>query len=81
MNPYSGFFIGMLAIVLLNRLVARLAYLPFSEVTRQVNSISTHDLNVHIQSPGTKDELHELVDTFNHLLSKYQTHGSFRKTL
>ncbi len=60
----------MLAIVLLSRWVARLAYRPFSEVTRQVNNISTHDLNVPIQSPGTKDELHELVDTFNHLLSK-----------
>ncbi|GHS94429.1 hypothetical protein FACS1894207_2630 [Bacteroidia bacterium] len=64
------FFIGFVAIVLLSRRVARIAYRPFSDVIHQVKNISTGDLNVGIESPGTKDELQDLTDTFNELLSK-----------
>jgi len=66
----SAFLVGLFAIILLSRWVARIAYRPFSEVIRQVNNISTHDLDMHIQSPGTKDELQDLIETFNHLLTK-----------
>lgn len=65
-----SFFAGLLAIILLSRWIARIAYRPFSEVIDQVNNISANDPDIHIQSPGTQDELQELVDTFNHLLAK-----------
>ncbi|MCD7711246.1 MAG: HAMP domain-containing histidine kinase [Firmicutes bacterium] len=65
-----SFLAGLIAIILLSRWVARIAYRPFSEVINQVNNISMHDLDVHIQSPNTQDELQELIDTFNHLLTK-----------
>lgn len=65
-----SFLIGVLAIILLSRWVANIAYRPFTEVINQVNNISTNDLNVQIKSPQTKDELEDLINTFNSLLYK-----------
>lgn len=62
--------IGITAIVFLSRWVASMAYRPFSQVISEVNKISTNNLNVRIKSPQTKDELQDLIDTFNNLLSK-----------
>ena len=64
------FFAGMIAIILLSRWVANIAYRPFSEAITEVNNISTNNLNVQIKSPQTKDELQDLIDTFNDLLAK-----------
>jgi signal transduction histidine kinase len=47
-----------------------MAYRPFRDVIEQVNNISTNNLDVKIESPNTKDELQDLIDTFNDLLSK-----------
>lgn len=66
----ASFFIGLLAIVGLSRWVSHVAYRPFQKVIDQVNNISTNNLNVQIESPKTKDELQELIDTFNTLLTK-----------
>jgi two-component system sensor histidine kinase ArlS len=66
----TSFFIGLLAIVGLSRWVSHVAYRPFQKVIDQVNNISTNNLNVQIESPETKDELQELIDTFNTLLTK-----------
>jgi signal transduction histidine kinase len=64
------FLMGLIAIVLLSRWVSHVAYRPFSEIIRQVDNISTHNLDVQIESPDTKDELQDLIDTFNKLLVK-----------
>ncbi len=61
---------GVLAIIILSRWVANIAYRPFSEAIREVKNISTKDLEVQIKSPQTKDELQDLIDTFNSLLAK-----------
>lgn len=64
------FLVGILIIVILSRWVANIAYRPFSEAIKEVNSISTTNLDVQIKSPQTGDELQDLIDTFNRLLSK-----------
>ncbi|GHV56402.1 two-component sensor histidine kinase [Bacteroidia bacterium] len=64
------FISGLIAIVLLSRWVSHIAYRPFSKIIRQVNTISMHDLDVQIESPDTKDELQDLIQTFNRLLAK-----------
>lgn len=64
------FFIGVIAIIILSRWVANMAYRPFSEAIREVNNISTNNLDVQIKSPQTNDELQDLIETFNNLLSK-----------
>ena len=65
-----AFVVGILAIVASSRWIAHVAYRPFSSVIKQVNKISTNDLEVQIQSPHTQDELEDLISTFNKLLSK-----------
>lgn len=64
------FFAGIIAIIFLSRWVANMAYRPFSEAITEVNNISTNNLDVQIKSPQTNDELQDLIDTFNNLLSK-----------
>jgi signal transduction histidine kinase len=64
------FLTGLIAIVLLSRWVSHIAYRPFSKIINQVNNISMNNLDVQIESPGTKDELQDLIDTFNKLLAK-----------
>jgi signal transduction histidine kinase len=64
------FIAGLIAIVGLSRWVARIAYIPFSRIISQVQNISASDPDMRIASPGTKDELQELTDTFNNLLSR-----------
>lgn len=64
------FFVGLIAIVFLSRWVASLAYRPFSDAIAQVNNISTNNLSVQIKSPQTKDELQDLIETFNTLLAR-----------
>jgi signal transduction histidine kinase len=65
-----AFIIGILLIILLSKILANIAYRPFRDIIEQVNNISTNNLDVKIESPGTKDELQDLIDTFNNLLSK-----------
>lgn len=64
------FTVGIGVIVFLSRWIAQVAYRPFSETIAEVNQISTNDLDVQIKSPQTKDELQDLIDTFNNLLAK-----------
>lgn len=64
------FLLGAIAIIFLSRWVSRIAYRPFSRTIEEVNNISTNNLDVQIQSPQTKDELQDLIDTFNNLLEK-----------
>jgi len=64
------FLTGLMAIVLLSRWVSHVAYRPFSRIIRQVDTISTSNMELQIESPRTKDELQDLVDTFNKLLAK-----------
>lgn len=64
------FLVGVVAIIILSRWIANIAYRPFSEVIKEVNNISTNDLDVQIKLPQTNDELQDLIETFNNLLSK-----------
>lgn len=62
--------IGVLAIIFFSKWMANVAYRPFRQVIREVNMISSNDLDVQIESPNTQDELQHLIETFNTLLSK-----------
>lgn len=62
--------VGLLAIVLLSRWLARIAYRPVTDVIREVENLSFGEGDTRIASPETKDELQDLTDTFNDLLSR-----------
>ena len=62
--------IGLLAVVFLSRILASIAYKPFSRVIEQVKNISFGKTKTQIDSPNTRDELQELTETFNRLLEQ-----------
>lgn len=66
----SALIVGLIAVVLLSRWLARIAYKPFSSVIDQVKNIPPHNPTNQIDVPNTKDELQELTETFNHLLEQ-----------
>lgn len=66
----SAFLLGVLVTIFFSRWMANMAYRPFRTVIKQVNRISTNNLDVQIKSPNTKDELQDLISTFNNLLLK-----------
>lgn len=67
---FSALVIGLIAVVLLSRWLAHIAYKPFTYVIEQVKNIPPNNPVNQIRSPNTQDELQELTDTFNHLLEQ-----------
>lgn len=66
-----GFLTGTFLIVLLSRWGAHIAYRPIRKVIQQVQDLSlSQEKDIQIQSPHTYDELEELINTFNSLLSR-----------
>jgi signal transduction histidine kinase len=65
----SALVIGLIAVILLSRWLARIAYRPVSRVINQVETLSLDNAEAQIDSPNTKDELQELTETFNELLA------------
>jgi len=60
--------VGLLIIFLLSYWLSRIAYRPISSVIHQVNQLQADNLETALKLPKAKDELHELVSTFNGLL-------------
>jgi signal transduction histidine kinase len=65
-----AFLSGMGAVIFLSRRMANVAYRPFRKVIEEVAAISVSDPGRQIEIPGTKDELQDLIITFNHLLAQ-----------
>lgn len=65
-----SFVMSLAIIVILSKWIARSAYKPFSKVIAEVENISINNLDVQICPPNTKDELDDLIHTFNNLLLK-----------
>ena len=66
----SCFIVGTATVVLLCRRIAKIAYRPFSKIIERVKNLSIKESEPQIESPGTSDELQDLTETFNELLSK-----------
>lgn len=74
------FFGGVGLNLLLNYLLSRRTFRPFAETIGLVNRISTD--NLHLRLPGrsgSRDELQELITTFNHFLNRLETGVRSRK--
>lgn len=66
----TALVVGLVAVVLLSRWLAKTAYKPVSDIIRQVEGLSLEGACAKINSPNTRDELQELTDTFNELLKR-----------
>lgn len=64
------FLIGLIAIILLSRALSDWAYQPISKVIKEVESIDMSSLDRRLSSIYTKDEVEQLVSTFNELLQR-----------
>lgn len=70
---------GILAIIILSKLLSNIAYKPVNEIVDQVNALSADSLNKPIQSAGTHDEVQRLTDTFNDLLYRLSQNFAMQK--
>ncbi len=61
-------FFGLIAIFVSSKVLSYIAYRPISAIIGQVNTIGSESLDQPIKSPGTQDELQDLIETFNNLL-------------
>ncbi len=75
----GGLIIGISSVIIINKLIAYSAYKPIRQVIDEVNKITTENLDTQIKSPGTKDELEDLIRTFNSLLNKLSKSFNLQK--
>ena len=61
---------GLVSIYLVSRVLSNLAYSPIKNIINQVNEIQASSLDKQIVSPNTKDDIQELIETYNNLLKR-----------
>ncbi|MBZ4033992.1 HAMP domain-containing histidine kinase [Flavobacterium sp. 17A] len=61
---------GLVTIYLASRLLSNLAYTPIKNIINQVNEIQASSLDKQIVSSNTKDDIQELIETYNNLLKR-----------
>lgn len=61
---------GLISIYLISRVLSNLAYSPIKNIINQVNEIQASSLDKQIVSSNTKDEVQELIETYNQLLKR-----------
>ncbi|MBS7256574.1 sensor histidine kinase [Flavobacterium branchiicola] len=61
---------GLISIYIVSRVLSNLAYAPIKNIIDQVNEIQATSLDKQIVSPNTKDDIQELIETYNNLLKR-----------
>lgn len=61
---------GLLAIYLLSRSLSKIIYKPISNVIHLINSVENTDISQAITSTNTKDELDDLIKSYNKLIGR-----------
>jgi signal transduction histidine kinase len=64
---------SMILVVLISYWVSRKLITPIRRITDQMNHIGTENLNLRLEGAEAKDELGELVLTFNNMLDRLET--------
>ncbi len=65
-------FIGMLVTLITGYVFSSQLVRPISEIIREVNAISSHNLSKRLHTGISQDELNKLAGTFNELLDRLQ---------
>lgn len=68
----AGFLVCLLVILISGRFFANQVLKPIPRIVKQVNRISASNLNLRLDGEDEKDELGELVKTFNELLARLE---------
>lgn len=69
---FSSLFIGILLTALVAYLFSRQLLKPITQIIREVNEISSKNLQHRIRAGSGHDELNQLANTFNELLERLQ---------
>lgn len=71
-NSIVVFVISILFIYVAGRFFSKRAFDPVKEMTEKAKVISATNLDLRLNSNGSKDELSELANTFNEMLSRLE---------
>lgn len=71
-NSIVVFVISILFIYVAGRFFSKRAFDPVKEMTEKTKVISATNLDLRLNSNGSKDELSELANTFNEMLSRLE---------
>ncbi|MFN3997155.1 ATP-binding protein [Algoriphagus sp.] len=71
-NSIVVFIISILFIYIAGRFFSKKAFDPVREMTGKAKKISATNLDLRLNSNGSKDELSELANTFNEMLSRLE---------
>lgn len=71
-NSIIVFVISILFIYIAGRFFSKRAFDPVMEMTEKAKAISATNLYLRLNSNGSKDELSELANTFNEMLSRLE---------
>lgn len=71
-NSILVFVISILLIYIAGRFFSKRAFDPVKEMTEKAKVISATNLDLRLNSNGSKDELSELANTFNEMLSRLE---------
>lgn len=79
---FIGFYLLAIPLnFLLGRFLARQTFRPFEDVIAKVNTITTENLHSRLEMPAVsgKDEIKELINTFNYLLERLENGVTIQK--
>lgn len=62
--------LGLILIFILSKRLSKLAYKPIQQVVHQINQIDYSNLKQGIATTNTHDEIDELIQTYNQLISR-----------
>jgi two-component system, OmpR family, sensor histidine kinase ArlS len=71
-SSLAVFFISILLIFLSGRYFSKTAFKPIQEMTHKVKQITAANLDLRLSGNNTRDELSDLVDTFNKMLDRLE---------
>lgn len=73
------FLAGISGIAVLSRYISKLAYRPVRRVIKRVNELDPSNVTDALPVPGTRDEIDELVESYNRLLTEISNNMEVQK--
>lgn len=69
----TGILLIVIIIISFSLYFSKLIFAPIKQITNKVKRISTESMHLRLEEPTTKNEISELIFTFNDLLSRIET--------
>lgn len=70
---FIGFFISTLLVFLMGKILSQQIFKPFAEIIKKIKKITADNLHLRLPVREGKDELAEIISTFNDMLDRLET--------